>query len=93
VQNWFRSRQRDVVAKAGTRLALGSVETPNSAAFTCRAMTDAHGGFVFTGVPPGEYTARAEAPGYRPLDQKVTAKPFDPEAGRPPSMTLCLEPR
>ncbi len=44
-------------------------------------------------VPPGEYTARAEAPGYRPLDKKVTVKPFDQEAGRPPSMTLWLEPR
>jgi hypothetical protein len=42
------------------------------------------GGFRLTGLPPGEATLRAQAPGYEPLSQEVQI----PAGDRPESVTL-----
>ena len=40
---------------------------------------------------PGEHTLRVTAPGYRDVVQKVRVRPFDPHAGGPQTLLVCLD--
>ena len=43
------------------------------------ATSGATGGFQFDDVPPGDYTVRAERPGYRPREARVRIRPGEVE--------------
>jgi hypothetical protein len=42
-------------------------------------------------IPPGQYLARAEAPGCRNVAQTVTAKTVEPGISKAQSVIICLQ--